>query len=165
MAGFLRQQDALSAEPRRPGRHCILYIDGDASNVEVMRDIVAGEGVDLITCPSGEFGIELAHSCRPDLIILDLALPQASGSEVIASLRESIATYRIPIVALTYAECNYVSGLSMYCRRPIQVPEFLAMLRELLGRAPGVKRAYSGGGMGSAQPPRPITPRAPPPQS
>jgi DNA-binding response OmpR family regulator len=130
-----------------------------------MRDIIASESVDLITSPRGEFGIELAHSCRPDLIILDLGLPLVSGSEVLALLRESTETYRIPIVALTSAECNYVSGLSMYCRRPIQVPEFLAMLRELLVRAPGVKRAYSGGGMGSAQPPRPITPRAPPPQS
>lgn len=92
-----------------------------------------------MTAPTGECGVELARSRRPQLILLELGPPSTSRIEVITSLRESKETYLIPIVGLSSAPCENVPGLSMYCRRPIPAPEFLAMLRVLLRRAPDTR--------------------------
>lgn len=98
------------------------------------------DDIDWITAPTAEWGLQLARSRQPQLILLDLGASPSSALEVIRSLRESRETYLIPLVALSSVECQRLPGLSMYCRRPIQPPEFLAMLRLLLGRVPGARR-------------------------
>jgi DNA-binding response OmpR family regulator len=117
-----------------------LYIDDDTSRVALMRDLFADGDLDLSTAPTAELGIEFARAHRPDLIILELELPRLSGSEAIAVLRGLEDTVNIPIVALTSADRQSVPGLSMYCRRPIQGPEFMAMVlllaRSSRGRRP-----------------------------
>jgi DNA-binding response OmpR family regulator len=115
------------------GRHTILYIGSPASNVASMRDIVGRDDIHLIAAPTGEQGIQLARFCRPELIVLELGLPEVSGAEVITLLWVSKETYRIPILGLSSADCDNVPGLSMYCRRPIDVPQLRAMLHALLG--------------------------------
>lgn len=135
--------DPLSTARRHPEGYAILYIDcdpsqtGDRSRIAWLRDM-GGEDIDLSTAPTGECGVTLARSRQPDLIILELGPPWGSGAEVIRLLRESRETYLIPLVALSSTDCEKLPGLSMYCRRPIKAPEFLAMLRILLRRAPDV---------------------------
>ena len=150
----------------------MLYIDcdpsqsGDPSRIAWLHEI-AGEGIDLITAPTGEDGVTLARSCQPDLILLELGPPWRSGVEVITRLRESRETYLIPLVALSSTDCEKLPGLSMYCRRPVNAPEFLMMLRLLLQRAPvGNRGAHSSS---EGRPPslarRRLLPRAAPAQS
>lgn len=101
---------------------------------------VDGEDVEWITASTAEWGLQLARSRQPRLILLDLGASPSSGRELISSLRESRETYLIPVVALSSVECEGLPGLSMYCRRPIRAPEFLAMLRLLLRSAPRARR-------------------------
>jgi CheY-like chemotaxis protein len=131
-----------STELPHPGRRRILYIDCDAaqrgfdaSRIAWLHEI-HGEDLDLVTATPGECGVELARSCHPDLILLELGLSRISGVGAVTRLRESRETYLIPIVGLSSTDCENVPGLSMYCRRPINAPEFLAMLRVLLGLTP-----------------------------
>lgn len=116
-----------------------------------MLDTVGSDGIQLITAPTGALGIQLAQSCRPALILLELGLPEMSGREVITLLYASTETYRIPILGLSSADCDNVPGLSMYCRRPVDVPELRAMLRALLGPPPAA--APRGGLTSRAAPP------------
>src|SRR4051812_11668588 len=96
-----------SAEPHCSGRHRILYIDCDpppqgfdSSRIAWLGDIQA-QDIDLITAAPGECGVEVARSCRPDLILLEFGLPPSSGIAAVARLREWRETYLIPIVALS----------------------------------------------------------------
>jgi DNA-binding response OmpR family regulator len=113
---------------------CILYIDDDAQHVALMREMFGDDDIHLITAPTAELGIELARLHRPDLIIIELELPRMSGVDAISQLRICAETGSIPIVALTSTERRSVPGLSMYCRKPVQVQPFMAMVRALLSR-------------------------------
>jgi DNA-binding response OmpR family regulator len=112
-----------------------LYVDDDVSHVALLCEAFADDDLDLITATTGESGIELARARRPDLIILGLELPQMSGVEAVAILRESEATVHIPIVALSSADRQSVPGLSVYCRKPVQLSALVAMVHVLLARA------------------------------
>lgn len=101
----------------------------------------------MMTASTGEFGIDVARARRPDLVILDLALPRMSGVEVIACLRASPETTAIPIIALSSAPCGSAPGLSMYCRRPLDVAAFSRLLRELLGPARGSAAVRNSGAL------------------
>lgn len=120
-------------------RHTVLYIDTALAHVASMRDLLGSDGIDLITAPTGEAGVRLAHTCRPDLILLELASPATSEVDVVTLLRLSRQTCRIPIVALSGVHCQNVPGLSMYCRRPIAAAPFRAMLRALLEPPPSAR--------------------------
>lgn len=149
-------RESPSATRRYVQRHQILYIDcdssqtGDPSRIRWVGEM--GGEIDLITAPTGEGGIHLARCQQPDLILLELGPPWGRAVEVIARLRESRETSLIPLVALSSAHCENLPGLSMYCRRPIQAPELLAMLRLLLQRTPDVRcrSTSSNGRKGSA---------------
>jgi len=97
-----------------------------------MYGIIKGEGHHLITAPTGELGVDLARTCQPDVVILELALPRMTGADAIVRLREDVETTAIPIIALSSAPCSSAPGLSMYCRRPLDVAGFARLLRELL---------------------------------
>lgn len=85
------------AAPRR-----VLYIEDRIANVESMNEVLrCRPSVELLSAMRGELGIELAREHRPDLILLDLELPDIRGEEVFARLRAGATTRAIPIVVLT----------------------------------------------------------------
>jgi CheY-like chemotaxis protein len=107
----------LPDEGRRP---TVLVIDDDKTATDLIQVILENEGYRVLKALQGKDGLELAAREHPDLIILDLIMPEVSGFNVAYQLRQIPATRNIPIIVLTSMELdeesqfqlgNYVSGL------------------------------------------------------
>jgi CheY-like chemotaxis protein len=107
----------VPSETRRP---TILVIDDDRAATDLIQVILENEGYRVLKAFQGKDGVELAARECPDLIILDLIMPEVSGFNVAYQLRQIPATRNIPIIVLTSMDLdddsqiqlgNYVSGL------------------------------------------------------
>jgi len=80
----------------------VLYVEDNLSNVRLMEDIFAiRPGIKLVTAMQGQLGLDLAREHRPDLIFLDLHLPDLAGDQVLAGLRSDPRTRTIPVVMIS----------------------------------------------------------------
>jgi len=120
----------------------VLYIEDNLSNVRLIERALERLGdVRLLPAMLGRLGLELAREHRPDVILLDLHLPDIAGEEVLARLVAEPATRRIPVVVLSadasssQADRLLASGARAYLTKPIDVLAFLDLVGELLGGA------------------------------
>lgn len=79
----------------------VLVIDDVDSVLQFIRVALAGRPVDIVTAVDGASGLELARKLVPDMVLLDLALPELNGWEVLEGLRSDPATARVPVVIVT----------------------------------------------------------------
>jgi two-component system KDP operon response regulator KdpE len=119
-------------------RRKILVIDDDQPFLEAIKQAFASENYDLMTACSGRDGLQQALAFHPDLIVLDVMMPEMDGWEVCRRLRELT---NIPLMFLTAkeGEDNVVKGLLMggddYLSKPVRVAELRARVDALLRRA------------------------------
>jgi CheY-like chemotaxis protein len=138
-----RARDVIAPETQTPGvRGTVLYIEDNLSNLRLVERIVTRRpGVTLLSAMQGSRGLELAQAHRPDLIVLDLHLPDIPGQEVLARLGADPGTREIPVVILSAdATPSRVSrlleqGAHAYLTKPLVVTQFLTLLDELLAKA------------------------------
>jgi CheY-like chemotaxis protein len=97
--------------------------------------------VRLLTAMQGSLGLDLAREHRPDLILLDVHLPDILGDEVLRRLQHDPRTGAIPVVVLS-ADASYGTmeqlralGATDYMTKPLDVPRLLKLLTSILGRA------------------------------
>ncbi len=117
----------------------ILVVDDDPMVLELIEYNLRGRGYKIITAADGQEGIRVFHHSRPQLVILDIAMPKLNGYEVCQRIRE---VSEVPIIILTakgrYEE-DIVKGLDMgaddYLMKPFKVGELLARIRASLRRA------------------------------
>ncbi|MFZ0920314.1 MAG: PAS domain S-box protein, partial [Candidatus Dormiibacterota bacterium] len=123
----------------------LLYIEDNEPNVKVMESVLGLRSEwQMIHAALGNLGLELAHAHRPDLILLDLHLPDRSGLDVLTALRHDPVTAHIPIVILT-ADASATqahrlgeAGASRYLTKPLVLDEILATLDDVSSaRTPG----------------------------
>ncbi len=120
----------------------ILYIEDNEVNVLLVEQLVTSVGGLSITCePDGTRGVARARAMRPDLILLDMQLPDFDGFEVLAQLRSHAETERIPCIALSanampedIARAMNL-GFTDYWTKPIDLKAFVANLRVLFPAA------------------------------
>jgi CheY-like chemotaxis protein len=88
---------------RRFGREevRVLVVDDEEANRRWLTEILEPAGFTVIAAKGGRDAIELAHSGRPDLVLLDLMMPEITGFDVVSALRATEATASIPIMILT----------------------------------------------------------------
>ena len=122
----------------------LLYIEDNLSNCRLVeRILLRRPGVKLLVAMQGGVGFELAREHRPDLIVLDVHLPDIDGREVLARLRAEPRTRRLPVVALSadatpaQAERMTAAGAERYLTKPLDVVEFLGVLDAYLEGAGG----------------------------
>lgn len=84
----------------------VLLIDDDKSITDLLSVILEAEGCDVIISHEGKAGLELAKNEQPNLIILDLTMPEMSGFEVAHELKKQQSTMHIPIIIMTGNEIN-----------------------------------------------------------
>lgn len=120
-------------------RQAILYIEDNLPNLELIEGILARwPAVALIPAMQGRLGVELARQHRPDLVLLDLHLPDISGSEVLQLLQADERTRAIPVIVVsadatpTQIQRLLAAGARAYLTKPLDVEEFLRLLRETL---------------------------------
>jgi signal transduction histidine kinase/ActR/RegA family two-component response regulator len=138
-----RGEAALAAEARDSGasdvRGTVLYIEDNLSNLRLFERIVARRpGVTLLSAMQGSRGLELARDHRPQLIILDLHLPDVPGGEVLTRLLADPKTKAIPVVILSAdATPGRMSrlleqGARAYLTKPLDVRQLLALIDNTL---------------------------------
>jgi two-component system alkaline phosphatase synthesis response regulator PhoP len=125
----------------------ILIVEDEPDMVLGLKDNFEFEGYEVITAADGVTGLERARVHKPDLLILDIMLPRASGLEVCKTLRGE--GFEKPIVMLTARgqEIDKVVGLELgaddYVTKPFSIRELLARVRAILRRTDGAKRRLS----------------------
>jgi PAS domain S-box-containing protein len=133
------QPEAFTTDSTLPGSYAVLSIEDNISNYRLMEMIFKKRpGVRLLGAMQGSLGLELAHQHRPDLILLDMQLPDMSGAEVLHKLRADSATANIPVVICS-ADATEVqiqrmlaAGAIDYITKPISVSRLLSVLDNIL---------------------------------
>ena len=119
----------------------ILIVDDEADALEVLGFKLREAGFTPLFAKDGARALAAVRGDRPDLIVLDLMLPEVEGLEVCKILRRDPATARIPILMLTAraTEMDRVVGLELgaddYVTKPFSPRELVLRIRKLLGRA------------------------------
>ncbi|MCX6306413.1 MAG: response regulator [Bacteroidetes bacterium] len=116
----------------------ILYIEDNVSNIELIEQILADQrsGIQLITTINGNQAVCLAKEYSPDLILLDLNLPDIHGSKVLQLLLAEIQTRDIPVVVISADAMSHQvqlllkAGARNYLTKPIDIVSFLKVVDE-----------------------------------
>jgi PAS domain S-box-containing protein len=117
----------------------ILYVEDNPSNFKLVERVLGHRTrIKLLTAMQGVLGLEMAQEHRPDLILLDLHLPDMHGSEVLRRIREDAVTSRTPVVIIsadvTSSQINQLlaAGAQAYLPKPLDIQEFLRIVDEVL---------------------------------
>lgn len=132
-----------TSKPENPQpRSRVLYIEDNLSNLTLIERILERRpGIELIAAMQGSIGLDLAQQHRPDLILLDLQLPDMPGEELLFRLKYSPQTENIPVVVIsadaipTHVERVLAAGARAYLTKPLDVKQFLAIIDEFLSRS------------------------------
>jgi two-component system alkaline phosphatase synthesis response regulator PhoP len=115
----------------------VLVVDDDQNIVEILKFYLAKEGHTVMIARDGKAGLAMAQSEKPDLIVLDVMMPEMDGFTVSGALFKDEAMRRIPILILT-ARGNareileLVPNVSLYMDKPFEPEILLANVRKLL---------------------------------
>jgi CheY-like chemotaxis protein len=123
---------AVPADGSAPARpHTVLYIEDNPANLKLVQEIVRFRSdLRLVSAPDGHFGLSLARSQKPDIILMDLNLPGLSGLDVLAQLRRDPETARIPAIAVSANAMRadidraLAAGFEHYLTKPIDIGQF-----------------------------------------
>ena len=105
----------------QPAGGCVLVIDDDPAQLDLMRRFLTSEGFTIQTADSGEEGLRLARRLQPVAITLDVMMPGADGWEILAELKSDPTVAGIPVVMLTMIDDRnrgYALGASNYLTKP-----------------------------------------------
>ena len=113
----------------------ILHVEDDAASGELVRQLLARRGgVELVQVGDGESALSTARAKRPDLVLLDLGLPDVTGDTVLAQLRADPVTAGIPVVVVSADATDAqrqrlaAAGAAAYLTKPLAVGEVLAVV-------------------------------------
>jgi PAS domain S-box-containing protein len=133
--------DVSTAEAGR-----ILYIEDNLSNLTLVEQMLAEQPqIELLTAMQGGLGLDMARQHSPDLILLDLHLPDIHGQEVLARLRQDKLTRDIPVVIISADATTrqiqrlLAAGAHSYLTKPLDICEFFRVIDEIMrdcGRLP-----------------------------
>ncbi len=125
--------------PIEAPRRLLLYVEDNPANLRLVEQLITRRSdLRLLTAVNGRQGIELARSAQPDMILMDINLPDISGIEALLLLSEDPSTAHIPVVALSAnamphdIEKGLAAGFYRYLTKPIKVKEFMDTLEATL---------------------------------
>ena len=115
----------------------MLIVEDHPLNMKLFRALLELQSYRALEAREGDVGLDLAREHDPDLIILDLALPDISGIEVIRALKSDDRTGHIPIVVITASMPDEearirAAGADGFMTKPIATAEFLTVMRSFL---------------------------------
>ena len=116
----------------------VLVVEDNELNMKLFNDLLEANGYEVIQTRDGLSALELARKHKPDLILMDIQLPEVSGIEVTKWLKEDDELRRIPVIAVTAFAMKgdeqkiREGGCEAYISKPISVSHFLDTIRRLL---------------------------------
>jgi two-component system cell cycle response regulator DivK len=119
----------------------ILVVEDHEDNRQILRDLLTNADFEVIEAEDGEAGLAAAAAHRPDLILIDIQLPDIDGYEAARRLKADTLLHVIPIIAVTSyalageAETARAAGCEAYIAKPYSPRQLLAKVREYLPEA------------------------------
>ncbi len=119
----------------------VLIVEDNELNMKLFHDLLEAHGYQTLQTRDGMEALQLARDNRPDLILMDIQLPEVSGLEVTKWLKEDDGLRAIPVVAVTAfamkgdEERIREGGCEAYISKPISVATFLDTVRQFIGDA------------------------------
>ena len=116
-----------------------LIVEDNALNLKLMRDLLEASGIETLQTKDGSRALEMVREHRPDIILMDIQLPDVSGLDVTRQLKADPELRAIPIIAVTALalrgdeERVLEAGCDAYISKPISVANFLQEVRRFLG--------------------------------
>ncbi len=117
----------------------ILIVDDDIDSLDLLDLLLQRTGYETMTAPNGETGLVSARQERPDLILLDIVLPDMDGYQVLEALRSSKETRDTPVILITgifqkgEKTKAHRAGADAFLERPFSPQELFRSIREILG--------------------------------
>ena len=143
----LPEKTITSRQDRNAGKRTILYIEDNLSNVTLVEQILTEQPeIKLITAMQGQVGLDLARQHSPDLILLDLHLPDLAGWQVLAQLKADEGTGRIPVVVISadatarQIERLLDAGARDYLTKPLDVAKFVQVVEKTTKSSHGTRQ-------------------------
>ena len=118
--------------------YSLLLIDDDEAFIKTIRPVLITHGCSVLTAGTGEEGLQIAASQKPDMIILDVFLPKMKGREVCKALKANEATKSIPVVFMTAKDADEdiqaerEVGAAAHLTKPFQSKRLISTIRAIL---------------------------------
>jgi len=122
----------------KAGTKTVLIVEDNELNMKLFHDLLDAHGYKTLQTRDGMEALEIARNNRPDLILMDIQLPEVSGLEVTKWLKEDDELASIPVIAVTAfamkgdEEKIREGGCEAYIAKPISVGQFLETVRRFL---------------------------------
>jgi two-component system, cell cycle response regulator DivK len=129
----------MSSTPE-PIRRRVLIVEDNPLSVKLFSDLLDTRGCEVFQAGTAREAVKLAHDHLPDLILMDMHLPNGSGLDAIRRLKQDDRTKSIPIIVLTASSIGRdqanarEAGCDAFLVKPIMVPEFLRTIDGFLSR-------------------------------
>jgi two-component system cell cycle response regulator DivK len=117
----------------------VLIVEDNELNMKLFRDLLEAHGYQTSGTSNGYEALDLVRKLRPDLILMDIQLPQVSGLEVTRWIKDDAELRHIPVVAVTAfamkgdEERIREGGCEAYLSKPISVGKFIETVRRFIG--------------------------------
>jgi two-component system, cell cycle response regulator DivK len=114
----------------------ILVVEDNEKNMKLVRDVLHAKGYRTLEATNGALAVELAAEYGPDLVLMDIQLPDMDGIEALARLRADDRTASIPVLALTAQAMHgdrerfLAEGFDGYMSKPVNVVELLGVVKQ-----------------------------------
>ena len=121
----------------------VLVVEDNEKNMKLFRDVLQASGYRLLEATTGERAMALAAEHQPNLVLMDIQLPDIDGVEALGRLRADARTASIPVVALTAQAMHgdrerfLDAGFDAYISKPVDVVEFVKTVKQHCGDADG----------------------------
>lgn len=117
----------------------ILIVEDNDLNLKLFRDLLEAHGYETFETKDGNEALSIARNIRPDLILMDIQLPEVSGLDITRSIKSDADVRHIPVIAVTAfamkddEEMILNAGCEAYMSKPISIPLFISTVQKFLG--------------------------------
>jgi two-component system, cell cycle response regulator DivK len=114
---------------------CVLVVEDNERNMKLFRDVLAASGYRTLEATTGSLAVDLAQRHIPDIVLMDVQLPDLDGVEALRRIRGDARTAYVPVVAVTAqamdGDCERFlrAGFDAYLPKPVDVRELLGLVR------------------------------------
>jgi two-component system cell cycle response regulator DivK len=117
----------------------VLVVEDNERNMKLFRDVLQASGFRTLEATTGESAVELVFEQRPDLVLMDIQLPDIDGVEALERVRADDRFASVPVLALTAQamegdrERFLAAGFDGYLSKPVNIAEFVATVKHYCG--------------------------------